>query len=124
MNPVPAILPLLFIRSRKMKYSVQHCTKMKIISTLALSFIAWEGLAAQETGPRTDQITAMEKVADYALIPPKLNTSPLPEYDYDKLDYGMTIGIERTPGGRLWAFWVAGGDSPKSYFVLATSDDD
>ena len=30
--------------------------------------------------------------------PRKLNTSPLPQYDYDRLDYGMTIGIERTPG--------------------------
>ena len=66
----------------------------------------------------------MEKIADLALVPPKLNTSPLPEYDCDKLDYGMTIGIERTPGGRLWACWVAGGDSPKAFFVLATSDDD
>ncbi len=66
----------------------------------------------------------MEEVADLALVPPQLNTSPLPEYDYDKLDYGMTIGIERTPGGRLWACWVAGGDSPKAFFVLATSDDD
>ena len=63
------------------------------------------------------------KVADLALIPPKLNSSPLPQYDYDKLDYGMTIGIERTPKGRLWACWVAGGDSPKAFFVLATSDD-
>lgn len=71
-----------------------------------------------------DRIQAMEKIADLALIPPTLNTSPLPEYDYDKLDYGMTIGIERTPGGRLWACWVAGGDSPKAFFVLATSDDD
>ena len=67
---------------------------------------------------------ATEKIADLALIPPKLNTSPLPEYGYDKLDYGMTIGLERTPGGRLWACWVAGGDSPKAYFVLASSDDD
>jgi hypothetical protein len=57
-------------------------------------------------------------------VPPTLNTSPLPDYDYDKLDYGMTIGIERTPSGRLWACWVAGGDSPKAFFVLATSDDD
>jgi len=70
------------------------------------------------------RIERMEKVADFALVPPKLNTSPLPEYDYDKLDYGMTIGIERTPGGRLWACWVAGGDSPEAFFVLATSDDD
>ncbi len=66
----------------------------------------------------------MRRVADLALIPPTLNTSPVPQYDYDKLDYGMTIGIERTPKGRLWACWVAGGDSPKAFFVLATSDDD
>ncbi len=70
------------------------------------------------------RIAEMEKIADHALVPPVLNTSPLPEYDYEQLDYGMTIGIERTPGGRLWACWVAGGDSPDAYFVLATSDDD
>ncbi len=73
---------------------------------------------------KSERIVAMEKIADLALVPPTLNTSPLPQYDYDKLDYGMTIGIERTPGGRLWACWVAGGDSPKAFFVLATSDDD
>ncbi|MCG6156476.1 family 16 glycoside hydrolase [Rubinisphaera margarita] len=65
----------------------------------------------------------MRRIADYALETPELNTSPLPEYDYDQLDYGMTIGIDRTPGGRLWACWVAGGDSPEAFFVLATSDD-
>lgn len=66
----------------------------------------------------------LRKVADLALIPPVMNTSPLPEFDYDQLDYGMTIGIERTPKGRLWAAWVAGGDDPKAYMVAATSDDD
>ena len=35
----------------------------------------------------------------------------------------MTIGIELTPGGWLWACWVAGGDSPDAFFVLAISDD-
>lgn len=73
---------------------------------------------------RAFELEVMRKVADLALIPPKLNTSPLPEYDYDKLDYGMTIGIERTPKGRLWACWVAGGDSSKAFFVLANSDND
>lgn len=73
---------------------------------------------------RAFETEVMTKVADLALIPPQLNTSPLPKYDYDQLDYGMTIGIERTPRGRLWAAWVAGGDSPKAFFVLATSDDD
>ncbi|MCC9607357.1 glycoside hydrolase [Blastopirellula sp. JC732] len=73
---------------------------------------------------RAFEIEVMEKIADLALIPPTLNTKPLPEYGLDKLDYGMTIGMSRTPGGRLWACWVAGGDSPKAFFVLASSDDD
>jgi hypothetical protein len=73
---------------------------------------------------RAFEIKLMEQIADLALIPPKLNASPLPAYDYDQLDYGMTIGIARTPKGRIWACWVAGGDSPKAFFVLASSDDD
>jgi len=73
---------------------------------------------------RAYEFDVMRRIADLALIPPRLNTSPLPLYDYDRLDYGMTIGIDRTPQGRLWACWVAGGDSPKAFFVLATSDDD
>lgn len=73
---------------------------------------------------RKFELQVMRQVADLALIPPTLNTSPLPKYDCDQLDYGMTIGIERTPKGRLWACWVAGGDSPKAFFVLATSDND
>jgi hypothetical protein len=73
---------------------------------------------------RAFEVEVAEKVADLALLPPQLNTSPLPEYGYDRLDYGMTIGIDRTPKGRLWACWVAGGDSPEAFFVLATSDDD
>ena len=97
---------------------------MKIIGLLLLPFVAVGPLVADEPTARSEQIAAMEKIADYALVPPILNTSPLPEYDYDKLDYGMTIGIERTQSGRLWACWVAGGDSPKAFFVLATSDDD
>lgn len=70
-----------------------------------------------------ERIRSMEQIADFALVTPVLNTSPLPQYGYDKLDYGMTIGIDRTPGGRLWACWVAGGDSPEAFFVLAKSDD-
>ncbi len=73
---------------------------------------------------RAFEIEVMETIADLALIPPHLNTSPLPRYDYDQLDYGMTISIERSPGGRLWACWVAGEDGPRAFFVLATSDDD
>ena len=67
------------------------------------------------------RIAEMEKVADHALVPPVLNTSPLPEYDYDRFDYGMTIGIERTPGGRLWACWVAGGRQPEGVLCAGHS---
>ncbi|MDX9867127.1 MAG: sialidase family protein [Kiritimatiellia bacterium] len=70
------------------------------------------------------ELKTMERIADLALIPPTLNTDPLPKYDYDRLDYGMTIGIARAPGGRLWACWVAGEDGPKAFFVLNRSDDD
>ncbi len=73
---------------------------------------------------RAFEIEVLEKVADLALIPPVINASPLPKYDYDQLDYGMTIGITRTPKGRLWAAWVAGGDSPEAFFVVNSSDDD
>ena len=73
---------------------------------------------------RQFELKVLREVADLALVPPRLNTSPLPEYDYDQLDYGMTIGITRTPRGRIWAAWVAGGDSPLAFMVAATSDDD
>lgn len=96
-----------------------------VVSFICCMFAdATRATAQDASAAAPDQIAAMEKVADLALIPPQLNTSPLTAYDYDRLDYGMTIGIERTPRGRLWACWVAGGDSPKAFFVLATSDDD
>lgn len=97
---------------------------MRCVLSLALMAISFASLSGQVQTADRERIAAMERIADLALIPPALNTSPLPEYDYDRLDYGMTIGIERTRGGRLWACWVAGGDSPKAFFVLATSDDD
>lgn len=70
------------------------------------------------------ELDIWQKIADLSLIPPKINTNPLPKYDYDQLDYGMTIGIARTPGGRIWAAWVGGEDGPKAFMVAATSDDD
>jgi hypothetical protein len=65
-----------------------------------------------------------EELAAPALIAPVVNSNPLPEYDIDRLDYGMTIGIERTTKGRIWACWVGGGDNPDAFFILGTSDDD
>ncbi|MFW5798131.1 MAG: sialidase family protein [Planctomycetota bacterium] len=73
---------------------------------------------------RRHELDVLRQVADLALLPPRLNTSPLPDYDYDRLHYGMTLGIERTPAGRLWVAWVAGEDGPRAFTLAATSDDD
>lgn len=69
------------------------------------------------------ELDVMRRVGDLSLIPPVINTSPLPKYDYDQLNYGMIIGMARTPGGRLWAAWVGGEDGPKAFMLAATSDD-
>ncbi|SFI25798.1 sialidase family protein [Planctomicrobium piriforme] len=87
------------------------CSLICIVSTTAAF--------AADAPPAPDQ-----KILDLALEPPRLLTSPDSQYSDEERDYGMTIGIERTPGGRLWACWVAGGDSDKGYFVLASSDDE
>ncbi len=65
----------------------------------------------------------MRQVADLALIPPEINTSPLPEYDYDTQDYVMSLTIERSPKGRIWAAWIGECDCPRSFLLAATSDD-
>ena len=72
----------------------------------------------QDTSMVTQQL--LERIREQ----PVINHSPLPEYDYDHLDYGMTQGIERTSGGRLWSCWVGGGDSSAAFLVVARSDDD
>jgi len=65
----------------------------------------------------------MRSVADFALIPPTINTSPLPKYGYDTQDYVMTLSIERTTKGRLWSAWIGGCDGPDAFLLAATSDD-
>ena len=60
---------------------------------------------------------------DLALQPPRIITAPGPKYADVARDVNMVIGMDRSPGGRLWAAWVSGGDSELGYFVVATSDD-
>jgi hypothetical protein len=52
---------------------------MRCFSLLLLMLLVRS--AAAEPPADSERIAAMEKVADYALVPPTLNTSPLPEYD-------------------------------------------
>jgi hypothetical protein len=65
-----------------------------------------------------------ESIRDLPLQPVVINTHPGTEYSDQARDFAMVIGMDRTPKGRIWAAWVAGGDSPKGYFVAATSDND
>lgn len=104
--------------------TVKHHFFSILFTGLLLSPLAAISQEPPKPQPRSpEEIAKWERIADHALETPKLNTSPLPAYGYDRLDYGMTIGIAQTPGGRLWACWVGGGDSPEAFFVLATSDD-
>lgn len=68
------------------------------------------------------EMAQAQTITSEALEIPVINTKPLPQYNYDRLDYGMTIGIERTEKGRIWACWVGGGDNEDAFFVLSTSD--
>jgi len=68
--------------------------------------------------------TIGSEVLDLTLEPVEINFNPGPEYSDENRDYAMVIGMDRSPGGRLWAAWVAGGDSEKGFFVVSSSDDD
>lgn len=89
---------------------------MKLFLTL-LSFAALNVLAE-------DDGALPQAILDLPLQPTVINTRPGPEYSDEQRDYAMVIGADRTPKGRIWAAWVAGGDSPRAYFVAATSDDE
>lgn len=91
---------------------------------LAAVYAVTTCLLSAEPMPAQPPPRVPQRVLDLALEPPTLITAPGPEYSDDVRDYAMVIGLDRTPRGRLWAAWVAGGDSDQGYFVCATSDDD
>ena len=50
----------------------------------------------------------LRQVADLALIPPAINTSPLPDYDYDTQTYGIPekyIRSTRPPYSDISSLW-------------------
>ncbi len=61
---------------------------------------------------------------DLALEAPAVLTAPGPQYADDSRDVNMVLGMDRTPGGHIWAAWISGGDSELGYLVAASSDDD
>ena len=62
--------------------------------------------------------------ADWTLKPTEVEANPGPEHRPEISDFTMSMGIERTPKGRLWISWFAGDDSRDAYILLAKSDDD
>jgi sialidase-1 len=71
-----------------------------------------------------DPVIGTNKRPDPAMEAVSINSAPTVQYMKGNLDYGMTIGIERTSRGRIWCCWVGGGDDSKAFFCLAWSDDD
>ncbi len=72
---------------------------------------------------------AAEPLPDLALQPPRVITSPGPEYGKHNRGAQGVPALERTAQGRLWAAWYTGKstrgvESSSSYVVLATSGDD
>jgi len=72
---------------------------------------------------------AAPALPDLGLQPPKVITSPGPEFAKSTRGAQGVPAIERAASGRLWAAWYTGTsprgvESPFSYVVLATSGDD
>ncbi|WP_334319369.1 glycoside hydrolase [Termitidicoccus mucosus] len=99
----------------------------RLLAASACLLLAVAAPAQQPAAPaaKADKFDRAElrEIADLALIPPVINPSPLPRYDYDTQDYVMALTTERTPKGRIWTAWIGGGDSPKAFLLAASSDD-
>jgi len=99
---------------------------MKIIVCFILSAFAGHAAAVQSeqkenTGAQPALIVAQR---DITLLPPEVNHNPGQEYSDAQRGFAMILGMERTPNGRLWMSWIAGGDSEMGYALLAFSDND
>jgi len=74
---------------------------------------------------RPDSIErAIAADSDWALKPTEVMWNPGPEHKPELSDFTMSMGIERTPNGRLWISWFGGDDSRDAYILLAKSDND
>jgi hypothetical protein len=67
---------------------------------------------------------AVQAAGDWTLEPTEVKWGPGPEYYPENDDFTMSMGIERTPKGRLWISWFGGGDNRDAYVLMARSDDD
>ncbi|MDF9833970.1 sialidase-1 [Ereboglobus sp. PH5-5] len=101
--------------------------RLMIVSFLlclaASSAHAQKEAKTEKPEPPNYSIAELRQIADLALVPPVINTAPLPRYDMSTQDYVMTLTTERTPKGRIWAAWIGGEDGPKAFLLAASSDD-
>ena len=70
------------------------------------------------------EVELFRKIANLALIPPKINTAPSSMYDMENQSYVMALTNEITPKGRHWVAWIGNCDCPRSILLAAKSDDD
>ena len=93
---------------------------MKYCFVLALTLLSAfmvERAAAQPAGASIALATL-----DARTEPPVVITAPGTEFQDEARPGAMIIGMDRTPGGRIWGCWTGTGDKQDGYFILATSD--
>ena len=94
---------------------------------LTLGTVSTGRLLAEDdpkAGEKDPQVAAFEKFADLAVkLPPQIRTAGIGAYSTNKLAYALNNGLAMTAKGRLWASWIAGGDSPDAFTVASYSDD-
>ena len=76
-----------------------------------------------EEGSKEFEMDLWKRIADLALIPPRINTEPSSQYDPARQSYVMALTNEMTPKGRLWTAWIGNEDGPKAILLAAKSDD-
>ncbi|MGD9517937.1 MAG: sialidase family protein [Armatimonadota bacterium] len=99
----------------------------RVVGTLALGVLLVLPIAthSQEPTAMNSENTSSGELEEPALQLPLVNVAPGPEYaDSTRIFQGIP-GLERAPGGRLWATWYSGGDTegPLNYVLLVTSGD-
>ena len=91
-----------------------------------MKIIPYLSLLALLSVMQTENPSGLDDPGSVSLQAPPINTSPGPEYRGERRIFQGIPGIERSPGGRLWATWYGGGDTegPDNYVMLVTSADD
>ena len=75
-----------------------------------------------------EDLTPLEKMiredASFALGPLEVLRVTNPAVYPENSPHVQSGGFERTPGGRIWITWIAGGDNQSAYVMTAWSDDE